>query len=81
MILCMTHHSNKHIREVIEIAIERGWRVVKSGGQAHAWGKLYCPAGERGGCIIAVYSTPRNPQNHAKYLLREMDKCRCTARE
>jgi hypothetical protein len=31
----MPNHPNKHIREAIKYAEDRGWRVVKAGGQAH----------------------------------------------
>ena len=42
-------HPNKEIRKAIDYALERGWRLEKSGGRAHSWGTLYCPHGERGG--------------------------------
>jgi hypothetical protein len=28
-------HPNKHIREAIKYALERGWRFVKSRGHGH----------------------------------------------
>lgn len=71
----ITHH-NKHIREAIEYAISREWRVVKSSGSAHAWGKLYCPESSRNGCIIVVYGTPRVPENHADRIRKLVDACR-----
>jgi hypothetical protein len=71
----MPNHSNKHIREAIKYAEDRGWRVVKAGGQAHIWGNLYCPANRRGGCIIRVFSTPRVPENHARHIRDEVDDC------
>jgi len=48
----MNDHPNKHIREAIDYALANGWRLVKSGPRAHAWGRLYCPAQTRGGCIV-----------------------------
>ncbi|HMC88423.1 MAG TPA: hypothetical protein VKI17_02700, partial [Gemmataceae bacterium] len=39
------------------------------------WGRLYCPAQTRGGCIVTVYSTPRVPENHARYIRRRVDAC------
>ena len=71
----MAQHANKHIREAIRYAEGKGWRVVKAGGQAHVWGQLFCPAGVRGGCIVRVYSTPRSPENHARKIRSEVDKC------
>jgi hypothetical protein len=71
----MNDHPNKHIRDAVDYAIGNGWRLVKSGPRAHAWGRLYCPAQTRGGCIISVYSTPRVPENHARYIRRRVDAC------
>jgi hypothetical protein len=71
----MVDHSDKHIREAVRYAEGRGWRVVKSGGSAHVWGQLFCPEATREGCIIRVFSTPRNRQNHARKIRREVDKC------
>jgi len=31
-------HTNKHIREALEYAEDRGWTIQKSGPRAHAWG-------------------------------------------
>ena len=46
----------------------------------HAWGKIYCPNNDnecRCGefCISSVWSTPRNPVNHAKQIKRVVDNC------
>ena len=71
----MNDHPNKHIREAIEYALARGWRLVKAGPRAHAWGRLFCAAQARGGCIISVYSTPRVPEKHARYIRRVVDGC------
>lgn len=70
----MMAHPNKHIREAIEYAESRGWRFEKSGPRAHRYGTLYCPHG-KGGCIEAVHSTPRNPENHARRLRHSVDRC------
>jgi len=71
----MNDHPNKHIREAVDHAVTNGWRLVKSGPRAHAWGRLYCPVQTRGGCIITVYSTPRVPENHAGYIRRRVQAC------
>lgn len=77
----MNDHPNKHIRAAIDDTIARGWRLVKSGPRAHAWGRLYCAQGGRGGCIITVYSTPRVPENHARYIDRRVAACPHGAQE
>jgi len=71
----MPDHPNKHIREVIEYAVSRGWRVQKSSARAHIWGQLFCPLSTREGCIIRVFSTPKNPENHAKRIRTEIERC------
>jgi len=71
----MANHPNKHIRAAIKYSKSQGWRVNKASGQAHIWGKLYCPANARGGCIIKIYSTPRNPENHSKHIRDAIDDC------
>jgi hypothetical protein len=66
-------HPNKHIESAIQYAEAQGWRVQLSNG--HAWGRLFCPHSTREGCIISVWSTPRNPENHARHIRREIDLC------
>ncbi len=63
-------HPNKHIREALRYAEQNGWRVVKAGPRAHVWGSMYCPLAARQGCSRNVFSTPTNPENHAKQLRR-----------
>lgn len=50
-----------------------GWRVTLSNG--HAWGRLFCPAAVRGGCIISVWSTPKSADNHARQICSRVDSC------
>jgi hypothetical protein len=66
-------HPNKHIAEAVKYAESRGWRVELSNG--HDWARLFCPEPSRDGHIIGVYSTPQNPENHARRIRREIDKC------
>ena len=68
-------HPNKHIREAVEYAVSRGWRIVKPGRSSHNWGRLRCPFGARGGCDEPVYSTPRSPENHADRIRTRVDQC------
>src|SRR5262249_777829 len=71
----MAEHPNKHIRDAVKHALGKGWRLRKAGPRAHVWGQLFCPYGRRGGCIIRVFSTPRNPENHARRIREEVDAC------
>jgi hypothetical protein len=65
-------HPNKHIREALKYAANHGWEVVEGGG--HAWGKMYCQHGH-GDCWMMIWSTPRNPENHAKRIRKVVDAC------
>ena len=66
-------HPNKHIERAIKYAESSAWRVELSKG--HAWGHLLCPLRTREGCIVGVWSTPKNPENHARQITREVDLC------
>ena len=65
-------HTNKHIEAAVQYAESLGWTVRV--GQGH-WGYLYCPFAARGGCWVRVDSTPRNPENYAKTLIRKINNC------
>ncbi len=71
-------HPNKEIAAAIAYAEERGWRIEQGG--SHAWGRMYYPQNNpdcRGGefCIQSIWSTPKNPGNHARMLKRVVDNC------
>ena len=70
----MANHPNKEIRAVLATAAAAGWIVKKSGARAHAWGTIRCGFGHQK-CWMAIYSTPRNPQNHAKQIQRKVLAC------
>ena len=76
----MKKHPNKEIRDAIQYAIEKGWIIKESNARAHAWGVMYCPYNDlecRCGqhCQTSIWSTPRNPSNHAKQLKRAVRGC------
>jgi hypothetical protein len=69
-------HQRKEVREVLAYAQAQGWRIERGG--SHAWGRMYCPfkdeecrCGEF--CITSIWSTPKNPGNHARALRRVID--------
>ncbi len=66
-------HPNKHIEEAVQYAESLGWRVEMSDG--HAWGIMLCPEHGREGCRFSIYSTPRVPEHHARYLRKRIDGC------
>jgi hypothetical protein len=70
----MARHPNKEIEAAIQYAESNGWRVVQTPG-GHNWGYMLCPHEARDGCRKAIYSTPRNPENHAKSIRSAVDGC------
>jgi hypothetical protein len=71
-------HPKSEIEAVLKYAESKGW-TVKVGG-SHAWGKLYCPFNSkvcRNGefCIMSIWSTPKNANNHAKQIRQKVDGC------
>jgi len=73
-------HPNKEIEAALLYAETHGWTVEKASGSAHCWGQLRCPANNSGCwqglyCQQSVWSTPKNPANHARLLKRIVDKC------
>ncbi len=71
----MAKHPNKHIREAIKFAEARGWRFEKLNARAHIFGTLYYSLATRAGCRFRVYSTPRDPEGHARRLIQEVESC------
>jgi hypothetical protein len=77
-----SRHPNKEIEAALRALEVMGWQVEGSkGGSAHAWGFVLCPANAgdtcRSGtfCRMSVWSTPRNPQAHARDLVRKAEGC------
>ena len=68
-------HPSGEIEVAMQEALERGWTLKKSGKSGHAWGRLYCPESSREGCIVSVWSTPRDETNHANQIRRQVERC------
>ena len=68
-------HHNKSIEQAIKNAELKGWRYQAAGISSHSWGRLLCPLNNRSGCIMSIWSTPRNQENHAKQIKRNVDAC------
>jgi hypothetical protein len=66
-------HTNKEIEAAVAHAESKGWRVLAGG--SHAWGFLLCRERSRDGCRVPVYSTPRNPEGHARRVRHLIDSC------
>lgn len=73
-----SRHPNKEIEAAVAYAIDCGWRFEVLTG--HGWGKILCPWNDtecRCGtfCQISVWSTPPNPEGHARKIRRLVDGC------
>ena len=75
MFTTRTKHPNKEIEAAICFAEMLGWRYRHTGRSSHAWGRLLCPRKDREGCFFSICSTPKNPENHAKQILRNVKTC------
>ena len=71
-------HTKKEAEDALKHAERQGWRIEVGG--SHAWGRIDCPYNDeewRCGefCITGIWSTPKNPGNHARALRRVVDNC------
>lgn len=66
-------HPKPAVENAVCYAEALGWRVTHPA--SHAWGRLFCPEASRSGCIVSVWSTPSNEDNHARQLRRFIDRC------
>lgn len=65
----------KEIIAALKILEAAGWRVVITGGRAHAYARAYCPGGSRGCPPLTVYGTPKVPEHEAIKIHRVMRRC------
>jgi len=73
--LSRNRHPNKAIELAIQYAESKGWRYKKAGNSAHAWGRLLCSYEDREGCMISIWSTPRDDDDHARQIRQHIDRC------
>jgi hypothetical protein len=55
-------HPKKDVEKALRFGEEAGW-VVSVLHRGHRWGTMVCRSGS---CAESVWSTPKNPTNHAK---------------
>ena len=77
-----TRHPDKEIEAALRTLEATGWTVQNAKGRSsHAWGFALCPANARNlcrsgqFCRMSVWSTPRNPQAHARMLVSKAAGC------
>lgn len=68
-------HPSKEIEQALKYAESKGWRYHSSGNSAHSWGRILCPLSNREGHAMSIWSTPKNAENHAKQIKRNVDAC------
>ena len=68
-------HPCKEIEKTIQFAEDYGWRYKAAGNSAHAWGRLLCPLQTPEGCILSIWSTPRNNMAHARQIMARVKRC------
>ena len=64
-----SRHGKKDVEKALQVAEAAGFSVTMSSG--HRWGVIECGHG----CEHSVWSTPKNPGNHAKQLIRTVERC------
>ena len=69
----MKNHPNKHIQAASAYAISQGWLFRASNG--HAFGRLQCALPQHREHMMSIWSTPKNPEQHAKQIRRKVDEC------
>ncbi|OLP59642.1 hypothetical protein BJF93_11235 [Xaviernesmea oryzae] len=76
--MARSRHTSKEIESVLKELEARGWEVIE--GKGHAWGILRCPMNSKNCrcgefCQMSVWSTPKNPEQHAKRLRQKALAC------
>ncbi|TCQ74399.1 hypothetical protein EC841_103588 [Raoultella ornithinolytica] len=75
----MKEHPDKHIRAAIDYARARGWIFIAGGKSAHCFGRLMCGTANHREHMMSIWSTPAVPENHARQIIRMVDRCRSTS--
>lgn len=62
-------HPEKDVERALRHGEDHGWSVTTPYGH---WGISWCRAHV---CFVNVWSSPKNPTNHAKQIRRKVDQC------
>ena len=71
----MKKHPNKEIQKALDYAVANGWMIVKAGDSAHAFCRIKCGIAGHTEHMHSIWSTPKNPENFAKSIIRSVKKC------
>ena len=68
-------HPRKDVETALAWAEAAGWRVTPT-SSGHRWGVMRCGSPEgQAGCQASIWSTPRNPSDHGRQIMRRVQKC------
>ncbi|MDE2977517.1 MAG: hypothetical protein OXU63_08345 [Acidobacteriota bacterium] len=67
-------HPKKEVEAAVREAEKAGWTVTLN-RRGYRWGVMKCGEASRSGCRESIWSTPRDPVNHAKRLRRVIKRC------
>lgn len=69
-----TRHPKKDVEQALRFAEEHGWTVTPT-ASGHRWGEMVCAHEGRDACRVSMWSTPKNPGNHASRLRQRVRNC------
>lgn len=69
-----TRHPKKDVEQALRFAEEYGWTVTPT-ASGHRWGEMVCTDDGRDACRVSIWSTPKNPGNHANRLRQRVRNC------
>lgn len=67
-------HPKKDVEQALRFAEENGWQVRPT-ASGHRWGEMTCGLAGHDSCRVSIWSTPKNPGNHASRLRRKVRNC------
>jgi len=72
--MARARHPKPEVEAALREAEAAGWTVYPTTA-GHRWGYMRCLERSRAGCEQSIWSTPRNPGNHAKRLRASVRNC------
>ena len=72
--MARARHPKKDVETALAQAEAAGWCVTPT-SSGHRWGVMRCRKGDRSGCQVSIWSTPRNTVAHAEQLRRRVGNC------
>jgi ribosomal protein L33 len=64
----------KEVERALRFAEENGW-TIRRRDRGHSWGVMVCAHQGSNACRVSIWSTPKNPGNHANRLEQRVRNC------